>query len=83
MEDRIKEILEAYKGQTVEFALEFEKEGGTLPQQLAKLYLSEMANQVKEEKMKFINELEQLVLVWNNNVLMGKLQAKRDEVERG
>ena len=81
MEEKITEIISKYKGQSIDFALEFEKSGGNLPKQLADLFVSEMANQIKQEKFKFINDLEQLILVWNNNVLMGKLQAKRDEIE--
>lgn len=81
MEDSIKKVLEQYKGQTIEFALEFEKSEGTLSQQLAKVFVLEMANKVKQEKLKFINELEQMVLVWNNVVLLGKLTAKREKLD--
>ena len=82
MEAKIIEILQKYAGQQVEFAITFEKTGGTLPQQLVKVFESEYKQAIREEKEKFIGELEQLILVWNNNVLMSKLQAKREEIEK-
>lgn len=81
MEAKVIEILQRYGGQQVEFAITFEKTGGTLPQQLVKLFESEYKQVVRKEKDKFINELEQMILVFNNNVVMSKLSAMRDKIE--
>lgn len=82
IEEKIIEILQKYGGQQVEFAITFEKSGGTLPQQLAKLFIAETKQEIRKEKEKFINELEQMVLVWNNNVIMSKLTAMREQIEQ-
>lgn len=81
MEEKLNNLLSRYKGQSFDFALEIEKEGKTLPQHLTALFEAEMASKVRKEKESYINTLEQLVLVWNNNVLMGKLQSMRDQLE--
>lgn len=81
MIDEITKVLQKYQGQQVEFAIEFEKEGGTLPQQLAKLFEREHQKMSRNDKEKYINELEQMVLVWNNNVIMSKLKEMRDKLE--
>ena len=82
LEEKIIEVLRHYGGQQVYFAITFEKSGGTLPKQLVTLFESEFKQAIRKEKDKFINELEQMVLVWNNVVLMGKLTAFREQIEQ-
>lgn len=82
MEEHIIEILRKYQGQQVEFAITFEKSGGTLPQQLIKLFEEEYQRTLRKEKEKFINELEQMILVYNNVVLLSHLKELRDNLEK-
>lgn len=82
MQDRIRAICLGYQGKQVEFAVDFEQSGGTLVQQLEKLFQEEYKQVVRKEKEKFINDLEQLILVYNNNVLMSHLQGMRDQIEK-
>lgn len=81
MLDKITEIVAKFKGNDIEFALTFGGNGGTLPEQLETLFLEETKQLVRKEKEKIINDLEQHILVWNNNVLMGKLAALRVKIE--
>lgn len=81
MEERIIEVLNHFAGQQIDFAIGFEKSGGTLPQQLVKLFEEEFKRDLRKEKEKYISELEKLILVYNNNVLLSHLQGMRDELE--